>query len=291
MDKKTIGPDALEETAVVEGLSRYKISWETVNGLRYYVFRSPEKLDLPLLENGQFFEIGDQLPETELTLLYKGTLGTFIDDGLIQNQNYYYYIYAADELGNFSLPYEESLISFGTPFSWIASGQAASMYRGAIQGGTQTDAIGANIPLFICRADFGSGQMVPGQLEAGSNLGDGVCRSVGFGADGLEATPQTNYEILVSTREDFDEYFAWSNIIYSATVAQQIPALSITAGIENNAPLYICRGSFANRFYPGKIGTTYDRCSAPAYNGATFDFPAFNSWQVLTVKARDPILE
>ncbi len=287
--KKTVGPKPLDSIVSREGVSQFKLSWQRADDLQYFIFRSPEKVELPLLVDGHQYVLGDIIGP--LSLVYAGSDNFFIDDNLVAGLSYFYYIYTADELNNYSIPLLEALETFGTPYKWVVSGQSQEAYEGLIKAGAEIGVNGSNTPLFICRADFATGDIVPGQLIFEDNAGQGTCRSLGPGEFGATVQTQENYEVLVSTRKDFDQYFSWIRFDFNAAVIQAPPPTAILGGDEGEVPLFLCRGAFANRFFPGKIGSTYGRCKAPAFDGAVFERPNFNSWEILTVIPRQPILD
>lgn len=292
--KKTNGPKPVSDLTFQEGQVAFELEWgvaedASVEAIEFLVFRSQVPVEEPLLEDGRPHGLGDTVGD--MTLLYRGSDPVFVDREVNVGQDYFYYIFAADELLNYSIPTHLNLRSFGVPYAWESSGQAAEVYAQAISAGSQPDGNGGADELFICRADFGDASVRPGQLVPGpgGDLGQGTCRSLGpDGNGGLTGVEQANYEVLIQVRNDFDTYFIWDLVNFDPNQQQMIPPRGLKAGANSTGgALYICRGAFGNRPRPGHIGDDFARCSAVAVDEAGTDqAPTFDAWQVLSLRDR-----
>ena len=140
--------------------------------------------------------------------------------------------------------------------------------------------------MFFCRAEFDPGKVIPGQLIYGDDPSSGTCYAIIPGPGGSELRTSITYEVLVSLRESFTEYFVWQEISYDSQNLQTLPSNYVLGSVSDDVEYALCSGVIGNLLYPGRIANGFERCSAPVASGDSFVFSSFEAWQVLTLASR-----
>ncbi|SMF14735.1 DM9 repeat-containing protein [Pseudobacteriovorax antillogorgiicola] len=285
--KKANGPFPVASFAFTEGQNGIRVNWTDAlvrDGVEFLLFRTSEGQESVLLQSGKPYEVGDI--EGDLTLVYRGLEATYTDYNVTEGETYHYFVFVGDTFLNYSEPLSVSIPTFGQPYAWLPQGLDESAYEAAIAAGSQPGEAQDEV-LYLCRATLAVNKIIPGQLLPGpTGLSDGTCNVTDSVGPDVVNVSSTQYEVLILTRPSFDEYYIWELANFVEGVQQLIPQGALAAGRDDIRVMYICRGAFGNRPRPGKIGADYGRCSASAFDGATFQIPNLDAWQVLAIRAR-----
>ncbi|SMF08048.1 DM9 repeat-containing protein [Pseudobacteriovorax antillogorgiicola] len=230
-------------------------------------------------EDGQVYAPGETIEDVEI--LASGDILSYEDDGLTDNQSYYYAVYAYDIENRYAPPSLEAGIPSATPYTWISLSSGA-LTSGAVQGGTRFD---GSRELYICRAILKdqSGTVItarhPGKFipDLKGDPSAGRC----YYAFGEGTVRADEFEILVLTRGTFEEAFQWQDF----TVGDPLDPKVFVAGNEGaDRDLFVCRfqNGVNNLFTPGKTFQG-DPCHIDAI-GAPNSLRQSASFQILLSK-------